>query len=57
MAITTLMNERVSIGGAIPPKGSGPISEADLDHAVALLHMGDLSPLGHHHPSGFVPQH
>src|SRR5689334_7019822 len=28
VALTTLMNERVSIGGAIPPKGSGPISEA-----------------------------
>jgi alkylation response protein AidB-like acyl-CoA dehydrogenase len=28
VALTTLMNERVSIGGAIPPKASGPISEA-----------------------------
>jgi alkylation response protein AidB-like acyl-CoA dehydrogenase len=28
VAITTLMNERVSIGGAIAPKGSGPIGEA-----------------------------
>ncbi|MEN3271524.1 MAG: hypothetical protein V7636_285, partial [Actinomycetota bacterium] len=28
VALTTLMNERVSIGGAIPPKGRGPISEA-----------------------------
>ena len=28
VAITTLMNERVSIGGAIAPKGSGPIAEA-----------------------------
>jgi alkylation response protein AidB-like acyl-CoA dehydrogenase len=28
VALTTLMNERVSIGGAIPPKGSGPIAEA-----------------------------
>jgi alkylation response protein AidB-like acyl-CoA dehydrogenase len=28
VALTTLMNERVSIGGSIPPKGSGPISEA-----------------------------
>ena len=24
VSLTTLMNERVSIGGAIPPKGSGP---------------------------------
>jgi len=28
VSITTLMNERVSIGGAIAPKGSGPIGEA-----------------------------
>jgi alkylation response protein AidB-like acyl-CoA dehydrogenase len=28
VSLTTLMNERVSIGGAIPPKGSGPIREA-----------------------------
>jgi alkylation response protein AidB-like acyl-CoA dehydrogenase len=28
VAITTLMNERVSIGGAIPPRGSGPIADA-----------------------------
>ena len=28
VAITTLMNERVSIGGSIPPAGSGPIAEA-----------------------------
>ena len=28
VSITTLMNERVSIGGAIAPKGSGPIAEA-----------------------------
>lgn len=27
-AIVTLMNERVSIGGTIPPRGSGPISAA-----------------------------
>jgi alkylation response protein AidB-like acyl-CoA dehydrogenase len=27
VSITTLMNERVSIGGAIPAKGSGPISQ------------------------------
>jgi alkylation response protein AidB-like acyl-CoA dehydrogenase len=26
-SLTTLMNERVSIGGVIPPKGSGPIRE------------------------------
>ena len=28
VSLTTLMNERVSIGGAIPPKGTGPIAEA-----------------------------
>jgi alkylation response protein AidB-like acyl-CoA dehydrogenase len=28
VALTTLMNERVSIGGAIVPRGSGPIHEA-----------------------------
>ncbi|MEX2659052.1 MAG: acyl-CoA dehydrogenase family protein [Acidimicrobiales bacterium] len=28
VSITTLMNERVSIGGTIAPKGSGPIGEA-----------------------------
>jgi len=27
VSLTTLMNERVSIGGAIPPKGTGPIAE------------------------------
>jgi alkylation response protein AidB-like acyl-CoA dehydrogenase len=27
VSLTTLMNERVSIGGAIPPKGSGPIGD------------------------------
>ncbi len=28
VSLTTLMNERVSIGGAIPQKGSGPIGDA-----------------------------
>jgi len=28
VSLTTLMNERVSIGGNVPPKGSGPIAEA-----------------------------
>src|SRR5918998_2444731 len=28
VSLTTLMNERVAIGGAIAPKGSGPIAEA-----------------------------
>jgi alkylation response protein AidB-like acyl-CoA dehydrogenase len=28
VSLTTLMNERVSIGGAITPKGSGPIAQA-----------------------------
>jgi alkylation response protein AidB-like acyl-CoA dehydrogenase len=27
VSLTTLMNERVSIGGSIPPKGSGPIRD------------------------------
>ncbi|HTO00787.1 MAG TPA: acyl-CoA dehydrogenase family protein [Microthrixaceae bacterium] len=27
VSITTLMNERVSIGGGVPPKGSGPIGQ------------------------------
>ncbi len=38
VALTTLMNERVSIGGATPPRGTGPISMAvdlwnDMDEA------------------------
>jgi alkylation response protein AidB-like acyl-CoA dehydrogenase len=33
VGITTLMNERVAIGGQTPPRGSGPIAEAvDLWH-------------------------
>jgi alkylation response protein AidB-like acyl-CoA dehydrogenase len=28
VAITTLMNERVAIGGTVPPRGSGPIAAA-----------------------------
>ncbi|MDY7106102.1 MAG: acyl-CoA dehydrogenase family protein [Actinomycetota bacterium] len=32
VAITTLMNERVSIGGTIPPRGSGPIASAVRAH-------------------------
>jgi alkylation response protein AidB-like acyl-CoA dehydrogenase len=28
ISLTTLMNERVAIGGGIPPRGSGPIGEA-----------------------------
>lgn len=28
VALTTLMNERVAIGGGVPPRGSGPIAEA-----------------------------
>jgi alkylation response protein AidB-like acyl-CoA dehydrogenase len=32
VGITTLMNERVSIGGNVPPRGSGPIA-----HAVAAF--------------------
>ncbi len=28
VSLTTLMNERVSIGGTVPPKGSGPIATA-----------------------------
>jgi alkylation response protein AidB-like acyl-CoA dehydrogenase len=48
LALTTLMNERVMIGGAVPPRGDGPIglaletwqrfggSEADRDRLMAL---------------------
>jgi len=32
VAITTLMNERVSIGGAIPPRESGPIAVAKKEY-------------------------
>ncbi len=38
VSLTTLMNERVSIGGTVPPKGSGPIAVAQK----ALLD-GDVS--------------
>jgi alkylation response protein AidB-like acyl-CoA dehydrogenase len=33
VALTTLMNERVSIGGSVPPKGSGVIA-----HALGIWH-------------------
>jgi alkylation response protein AidB-like acyl-CoA dehydrogenase len=37
VSITTLMNERVSIGGGTPPRGSGPIGQlVDLWHKQAL---------------------
>ena len=51
VSITTLMNERVSIGGAIAPKGSGPIGEAvrlwrertpDADPAVEAARKDEL---------------
>jgi alkylation response protein AidB-like acyl-CoA dehydrogenase len=51
VSITTLMNERVSIGGAIAPKGSGPIGEAvrlwqertpDPDSAVEAARKDEL---------------
>ncbi len=50
VAITTLMNERVSIGGAIPERGSGAIgavrkvfeAHADPDDAVARDEFMDL---------------
>jgi alkylation response protein AidB-like acyl-CoA dehydrogenase len=51
VSITTLMNERVSIGGAIAPKGSGPIGEAvrlwkertpDPDGAVEAARKDEL---------------
>ena len=35
VSLTTLMNERVSIGGAIPAKGSGTIGGARADVAAA----------------------
>jgi len=31
VSLTTLMNERVSIGGTVPPKGSGPIAVAQKE--------------------------
>ncbi len=45
VSLTTLMNERTSIGGATPPRGSGPIASAvelwqalpDEDRSPALL--------------------
>jgi alkylation response protein AidB-like acyl-CoA dehydrogenase len=42
VALTTLMNERVSIGGTVAPRGSGPIAEAlavwkDKGHADPVL--------------------
>jgi alkylation response protein AidB-like acyl-CoA dehydrogenase len=36
VALTTLMNERVSIGGAVAPRGSGPIAQA-----VKLYQQGE----------------
>jgi alkylation response protein AidB-like acyl-CoA dehydrogenase len=38
VSLTTLMNERVSIGGGVAPRGSGPIAEA-----VRLWDEGDRS--------------
>jgi alkylation response protein AidB-like acyl-CoA dehydrogenase len=38
VSLTTLMNERVSIGGAIAPKGGGPIAEAVKQYQA---HGGD----------------
>jgi alkylation response protein AidB-like acyl-CoA dehydrogenase len=34
VALTTLMNERVAIGGQTPPRGSGPIGEAQRAFAA-----------------------
>lgn len=50
VALTTLMNERVSIGGAIPPRGSGPIANlvhgyeqlAKQDDEAARLHLDSV---------------
>jgi alkylation response protein AidB-like acyl-CoA dehydrogenase len=57
VSLTTLMNERVSIGGTTPPKGSGPIadlvkvwqdlpadrrSDADRDHVMRLWIRAEL---------------
>jgi alkylation response protein AidB-like acyl-CoA dehydrogenase len=42
-AIVTLMNERVSIGGAIAPRGSGPIGSA--------LHLWSSRPAGRRDPA------
>ena len=54
VAITTLMNERVSIGGQVPQRGGGPIGEAvkiyrqnfgGRDDAVALAYRDSLMDL------------
>ncbi|WP_214104117.1 acyl-CoA dehydrogenase family protein [Acrocarpospora catenulata] len=53
VVLTTLMNERVSIGGVIPPRGSGPIARlveryrelARTDPATARLHTGAVADL------------
>jgi alkylation response protein AidB-like acyl-CoA dehydrogenase len=57
VSLTTLMNERVSIGGTTPPKGSGPIADlvkvwkdvpadrrtaADRDHVMRLWIRAEL---------------
>ena len=39
VAMTTLMNERVAIGGGTPPRGSGPIGRAmELSKSIGLDH-------------------
>ncbi|MEI8050948.1 MAG: acyl-CoA dehydrogenase family protein [Actinomycetes bacterium] len=43
VGITTLMNERVSIGGQVPPRGSGPIAHAV--EAFKARYDGDTSTL------------
>lgn len=48
VALTTLMNERASIGGAVRPRGSGPIGEAvRLFQARDALHEGKRDRLVH----------
>ncbi|GAA1002924.1 acyl-CoA dehydrogenase [Acrocarpospora pleiomorpha] len=53
VVLTTLMNERVSIGGVIPPRGSGPIARlvdryrelVRADPATARLHTDTVAGL------------
>jgi alkylation response protein AidB-like acyl-CoA dehydrogenase len=45
VSLTTLMNERVSIGGAIAPRGSGPIGQALALWRKRLASGGDADPV------------
>ena len=50
VSLTTLMNERTAIGGATPPRGSGPIAQAveifaSLDGETKAMHRDKLMTL------------